>query len=165
MSEPRRPRHPSEPAPRRGHGDHEEHEEHEEHEQGGHEEREDLVDHRRGLALAGVVVGGLVTVGFLITWLSVSLLQPSPRAAVDPFVDVEARILRGGAPLVNAELPALRRAVEAGWALEANTYARRGDGAEYARIPVERAAELLLERGFPARAAAAGPREEDRRGR
>lgn len=127
-----------------------------------HEEREDLTDHHPGLAALLVVV--LVAVSFGVTWISVRVLEPTPEVAAEHESALAARIAEDGAPLVDADLRAMRRALEARWALQARTYALREDERGFARIPVARAAELLLEVGFPVRAAAAGDDGRARRG-
>jgi len=101
-------------------------------------EHEDLADHHRGLARAGAVVGGLVALGMVVAAIAGRLVGGAPREGIEGQIPSD-------------ELQALRATVEAEWAARAGAWEWIDHAHGLARIPVWRAAELALTRGFPTR--------------
>ncbi|MCY0987018.1 hypothetical protein OV203_07785 [Nannocystis sp. ILAH1] len=101
-------------------------------------EREDLPDHRRGLRGAGVIVGGLLLGGFLVAGIAVRVFGPAPSEGLEGAIPTDA-------------LRQLRADVEAEWAARADVWEWLDHRHGVARIPVWRAAEISLARGFPTR--------------
>ena len=101
-------------------------------------EREDLPDHRRGLRGAGVIVGGLLVAGFLVAGVAARVFGPAPSEGLEGAIPTDA-------------LRQLRAAVETEWAARADVWEWLDRGHGVARIPVSRAAEISLARGFPTR--------------
>ncbi|MBZ5708603.1 hypothetical protein [Nannocystis pusilla] len=101
-------------------------------------EHEDLADHRRALAGAGGVVGGLIALGFVVSAVAGRLVGGAPPEGVEGMLPTD-------------ELNALRATVEAEWAARAAAWEWVDEAHGVARIPVWRAAELALARGLPTR--------------
>jgi hypothetical protein len=101
-------------------------------------EREDLPDHRRGLRGAGAIVGGLLLAGFLVAGAAARVFGLAPSEGLEGAIPTDA-------------LRQLRADLEAEWAARADVWEwlDRRHGA--ARIPVWRALEISLARGFPTR--------------
>lgn len=105
----------------------------------------------RELRGAALVVALTITAGLALGGLTLTLAGPLPAAPTTPPSE---------APILVPDLDELRHAIEAEWTGRAGTYARLEGDPGHLRIPVERAARLLLARGFPARSTAPerGPR-------
>ncbi|PCC72106.1 hypothetical protein SAMN02745121_01315 [Nannocystis exedens] len=101
-------------------------------------EREDLADHRRGLRVAGAIVGGLLIGGFSVAGLAARVFGPAPGEGTEGAVPTDA-------------LRQLRATAEAEWAARAAAWEWLDPRNGVARIPVARAVELSLARGFPTR--------------
>lgn len=109
-------------------------------------ERQDLGDRRVGVALVCLCV--LIAAGFGLAALAGRVLGGPPEGSLGAVGVWQP----GDAPLPSDELAEQRRAAEAAWATEAAASERSEGERGVAVIPVERAAELLLRDGFPARA-------------
>lgn len=116
---------------------------------------------RRDIALGpiikwGVGFGALTIVGFIATWLSMRAFQtiagPTKSATVAPTVAQGFPQLQG---LPKRDIDEFK-AAETG-RMEQYAWMNRDLG--IVRIPVDRAIDLLVERGLPARAAEAAGRE------
>lgn len=101
-------------------------------------EREDLPDHHRGVRGAGVIVGGLLFAGFLVAGAAARVFGPAPSEGLEGAIPTDV-------------LRRLRADVEAEWAVRADAWEWLDRGHGVARIPVSRAAEISLARGFPTR--------------
>lgn len=101
-----------------------------------HYEREDLADHRRGLAVAGGVVALLIIVGFVVAGATARLFGGAPSEGIEGAIPVDV-------------LLELRETVEAEWSARAVAWQWVDRAHGVARIPVARAVDLTLARGLP----------------
>ena len=107
-------------------------------------ECEDLTDHRRGLRSAGGIVLLLLIAAFIVAGAAARVFGPAPSEGREGALPIDPlRRLRAGA--------------EAEWSARAHAWQWLDPGPQVAQIPVERAADLMLERGFPIRRRPAGP--------
>lgn len=107
-------------------------------------ESADLTDDRRAVIVAVLGVCALVMAGFAAAWMAQAVLGGRPGEDVPD---------GAGGDVVRAQ----RQIVEIEWAGRGSAWGWREDAAGVATIPVERAAELLLARGFPRRAGVSRP--------
>jgi hypothetical protein len=101
-------------------------------------EREDLADHGRALKGAGGVVAGLLIGGFVVATVAARIFGPAPGEGLEGALPTDA-------------LRLLRVDLEAEWSARAVAWEWLDRGRGVARIPVSRAVELSLARGFPTR--------------
>lgn len=106
----------------------------------------DLMDNPNGPLFAGVGLLVFIVVCVGAAWFMKWVLGPD----VGP-PGVEGVIQPGGTPMPSDELTLGRLGAEASWAAQGRAWEWVDQGAGVARIPVDRAAELALERGFPVR--------------
>jgi hypothetical protein len=106
--------------------------------------------------IVGGVIGSVVVASFIfLAWLWLRL-QP----ASDSEGGVPTAWRRAGQPAVNFDQPAELRAVRADEARRIKEYSWLSTDKTRARIPVDRAMQILLERGFPTAEPPASPDSE-----
>lgn len=113
----------------------------------------DLLDNRNAVVFAalGLVLFVVACVG--AAWLMKWVLGPDPGERYG----APGMVQPGGTPMPSDEVTEGRLAAEASWAARAGAWEWVDVAAGVARIPVDRAAQILLERGFPTRAEAGQP--------